>query len=41
LAPPELHDLVMQTQWVTYAIGEDQMLLRSFIHHCPLSLRRK
>jgi transposase len=40
-APLELHDLVMQTQLVTYAIGDDQMLLRSFIQHCPLSLRLK
>ena len=40
-APLELHDLVMQTQLVAYAIGDDQMLLRSFIHHCPLSLRLK
>jgi DDE superfamily endonuclease len=40
-APLELHDLVMQTQWVTYAIGDDQKLLRSFIKHCPLSLRLK
>jgi transposase len=38
-APLELHDLVMQTQLVTYAIGDDQMLLRSFIQHCALSLR--
>ena len=40
-APLELHDLVMQTQLVAYAIGDDQMLLRSFIQHCPLSLRLK
>jgi transposase len=40
-APLELHDLVMQTQLATYAIGDDQMLLRSFIQHCPLSLRLK
>jgi hypothetical protein len=31
----------MQTQLATYAIGDDQMLLRSFIQHCPLSLRLK
>jgi len=31
----------MQTQLVTYAIGDDQMLLRSFVKHCPLSLRLK
>jgi DDE superfamily endonuclease len=40
-APVELHDLVMQTQLVTYAIGDDQILLRSFVKHCPLSLRLK
>ncbi len=40
-APLELHDLVMQTQLVTYAIGDDQRLLHSFIQHCPLSLRLK
>jgi hypothetical protein len=40
-APLELHDLLMHTQLVTYAIGDDQMLLRSFIQHCPLSLRLK
>jgi len=38
-APLELHDLVIQTQLVAYAIGDDQLLLRSFIQHCPLSLR--
>jgi hypothetical protein len=26
---------------VAYAIGDDQILLRSFIRHCPLSLRLK
>lgn len=40
-APLELHDLVMQTQLVAYAIGDDPILLRSFIRHCPLSLRLK
>jgi putative transposase len=38
-APIELHDLVMQTQLATYAIGDDEALLRSFIQHCTLSLR--
>ena len=38
-APVELHDLVMQTQLATYAIADDEMLLRSFIQHCALSLR--
>jgi transposase len=38
-APLELHDLVMQTQLAIYAIGDDESLLRSFIDHCPLSLR--
>ena len=40
-APIELHDLVMQTQLATYAIGDDEALLRSFIQHCTLSLRLK
>ena len=38
-APFELHDLVMQTQLATFAIGDDEPLLRSFVRHCPLSLR--
>jgi transposase len=40
-APPELHDLVMQTQLAAYAIGEDPMLPCSFIRHFPHSLRFK
>ena len=40
-APLELHDLVMQTQLVTFAIGDDEPLLRAFVRHCPLSLRLK
>ena len=40
-APLELDDLVMQTQLATYAIGDDESLLRSFIQHCSLSLRLK
>jgi transposase len=40
-APLELHDLVMQSQLAAYAIGDDELLLRSFIQHCPLSLRLK
>jgi hypothetical protein len=28
-----------RTQLLAYAIGDDQMLLRSFIQHSPLSLR--
>ncbi len=40
-APLELHDLVMQTQLATLAVGDDQALLRSFLRHCPLSLRLK
>lgn len=38
-APLELDDLVMQTQLATFAIGDDEPLLRSFLQHCPLSLR--
>lgn len=38
-APLELDDLVMQTQLATFAMGEDEPLLRSFLEHCPLSLR--
>jgi putative transposase len=38
-APLELDDLVMQTQLAAYVIGDDESLLRSFIEHCPLSLR--
>lgn len=37
-APLELDDLVMQTQLATFAIGEDEPLLRSFLQHCPLLL---
>jgi hypothetical protein len=32
---------VMQSQLAAYAIGDDELLLRSFIQHCPLSLRLK
>lgn len=38
-APLELDDLVMQTQLTTYAMGDDEPLLRSFLQHCPLFLR--
>ncbi len=38
-APSELHELLDQTQLATLAIGDDQPLLRSFLKHCPLSLR--
>lgn len=38
-APLELDDLVMQTQWAAFVIGDDEALLRAFIRHCPLSLR--
>jgi putative transposase len=38
-APLELDDLVMQTQLATFAMGDDEPLLRSFLQHCPLSLR--
>jgi len=40
-APSELHELLDQTQLATLAIGDDQALLRSFLKHCPLSLRLK
>jgi hypothetical protein len=38
-APVELADLVMQTQLAILAVGDDEPLLRSFLHHCLLSLR--
>lgn len=38
-APAELDELVAQTQVATLAIGDDEPLLRSFLKHCPLSLR--
>jgi hypothetical protein len=38
-APSEFEDLVAQTQLATLAIGDDEPLLRSFLKHCPLSLR--
>ena len=38
-APVQLDDLVMQTQLAVFAVGDDQPLLRSFLRHCPLSLR--
>jgi transposase len=40
-APSELEDLLDQTQLATLAIGDDQPMLRSFLKHCPLSLRLK
>jgi len=40
-APVEFADLVMQTQFAILAVGDDQPLLRSFLRHCPLSLRLK
>ncbi|HZP91917.1 MAG TPA: transposase [Burkholderiales bacterium] len=40
-APREFEDLVAQTQLATLAIGDDEPLLRSFLKHCPLSLRLK
>ena len=38
-APRELEELLAQTQVTTLAIGDDEPLLRSFLKHCPLSLR--
>ena len=40
-APRELADLIEQTDLATCVIGRDQTLLRSFLKHCPLSLRLK
>lgn len=40
-APSELDELLAQTQVAILAIGDDEPLLRSFIKHCPLSLRLK
>jgi len=40
-APAEIEELLAQTQVTTLAIGDDEALLRSFIKHCPLSLRLK
>lgn len=40
-APRELDDLLDRTQVATLAIGDDEPLLRSFLKHCPLSLRLK
>jgi hypothetical protein len=38
-APRELVELIDQTALATSVIARDQPLLRSFIEHCPLSLR--
>jgi len=40
-APRELDELLAQTQMATLATGDDEPLLRSFLKHCPLSLRLK
>lgn len=40
-APTELVELLTQTQWTTLGIAQDESLLRSFLHHSPLSLRLK
>jgi len=40
-APSDLDELLAQTQIATLAISDDQPLLRSFLDHCPLSLRLK
>jgi hypothetical protein len=40
-APSELEELLDQTQLATLAIGDDEPMLRSFLKHCPLSLRLK
>ena len=38
-APGELAELADQTDLATCVIARDQTLLRSFLEHCPLSLR--
>lgn len=38
-APLEFHDLAMQAHLSVLAVGDDPSLLRSFLKHCPLSLR--
>ena len=40
-APSELEDLLDQVQLATLAIADDQPMLRSFLKHCPFSLRLK
>lgn len=40
-APSQLEELLDQTQLATLAIGDDEPMLRSFLKHCPLSLRLK
>jgi len=40
-APGQLADLVEQTDLATCVLARDQPLLRSFLAHCPLSLRLK
>ena len=40
-ARTELADLVTQAQWTTLGIAQDEPLLRSSLHHSPLSLRLK
>ena len=40
-APSQLDELLDQTQLATLAIGDDEPMLRSFLRHCPLSLRLK
>ena len=40
-APSQLDELLDQTQLATLAIGDDEPMLRSFLKHCPLSLRLK
>lgn len=38
-APAEFTDLAMQAHLSVLAIGDDELLLRSFLRHCPLSFR--
>jgi hypothetical protein len=38
-APTELAELVTQAQWTALGIAQDEPLLRSSLHHSPLSLR--
>lgn len=38
-APVEVTDLAVQAHLTVLAIGDDELLLRSFLRHCPLSFR--
>ena len=40
-APLEFHELAMQAHLSILSIGDDAVLLRSLLRHCPLSFRLK